>query len=113
MSFVAPASGTVVVETEAIVGLLSGSSVESLYWALFTHGTTTQVGYTTQAAESNNANIFPRIQATIRITGLTSGTAYAVDWAWASSSASETFVMTVQTVTGAAVGPAIMRVYAG
>lgn len=112
VGFIAPSSGTVVVELEGLVGVVSGSTAESLYWALFSHGTTTQVGYTTQAMASNDASIYARVQATIRITGLTYGTTNQIDWAWCTNSGSQSYGMYVQTVTGPSVGPAIMRVYA-
>jgi hypothetical protein len=107
-------STVVVVELEALVGIFSGSTAAALFWALFTHSTTTQVGYTTTAQQASITTVNNRVRATIRIAGLTAGTAYQVDWAWASANASDTWAMSIQATTGVAgAGPAIMRAYAG
>jgi hypothetical protein len=108
-------STVVVVELEAFVGQFAGTATESLYWALFTHSTTTQVGYTTTAISTAAVSPTARIRATVRITGLTAGTTYQVDWAWACSVATDIFSMVIGATTAATAptGPAIMRAYAG
>lgn len=109
-------STIVVVELEAYVINLTGTAASILMFGLFTHSTTTQVGYTTSVAASSSANITERTHCLIRITGLTQGTAYQVDWAWAASVGTQTWVMGIRAAAGASstnYGPAIMRAYAG
>lgn len=110
LSFTADTS-VVMVELEALVVLLGGSTEESLFWALFTHSTTTVVGYTTQVMSSNTGNVNSRVTARIRLTGLTPGNSYQVDWAWAASAATDTWLMSIQAVTTAGAGPATMRAF--
>jgi hypothetical protein len=105
-------STAVLVELTAAAGIFTGTG--SYMWGLFSHGTTTQVGYWAQAA-SATGNI-PTVQIGIRVSGLTVGTSYQYDWAHVASIATVTGIMAANCQTGAGTnveyGPAIMRVIA-
>jgi hypothetical protein len=104
-----------VVELEAFVGFLAGTSAGQVSWGLFTSGTSTQVGYTTGAIQVADNSHLTRVRAIIRVTGLTIGTSYQYDWAWAVGGSGDTALMLIQATTGTsgAGGPAVMRVLAG
>lgn len=108
VSFTAPSSGNVLVRLNAVAA--GGSGYES-YWALFTHSTTTQQGLTFGLGTLANAT---RVTAPIEVTGLTSGTSYQFDWAYASASSSSYLYLGGTGTTGSPypVGPAIMEVVA-
>lgn len=111
-------SSAVVIELEGWAGIFGGTTGAQLYWGLLTHGTSTQVGYTTTALNSDAAGLSPRVRALIRLTGLNAGNTYQVDWAWGASNASDIWSMFVQATTGTpgsgeGGGPAVMRAFAG
>lgn len=107
-------STAVVVELVSPVGFFTNSAQNYVMWALFTHSTTTQVGYTVTALSSSGTTLSPNGFAKIRVTGLTAGTSYQWDWAYAVTGGA-TALMSIHAVTGAAsgdTGPAIMQVFA-
>jgi hypothetical protein len=116
-SFVAPASGQVLVEiTFMLQGNTAGSGAAGDL-ALFDHGTTNQRG-DTWFFDVDSIGEFP-ITVKWLVSGLTAGNNYNFDLAWAQSG-SITLTAKVQAITGvgsgsmpgAAVGPAIFKVLA-
>ena len=110
VSFTAPASGQVLVRLTAFVVTAAGVSS---FWALFTHGTTTQVGNSMQYA-SGAGNV--TVTTACLVTGLTPGTTYQWDWAWGVQSGTAT--IEIQATTGVPASfalqgaPAVMEVWA-
>lgn len=108
ITFRAPPSGNVLIRLEATIeNQISGDKVA---WALIDHVGLTQQGSAGIASPSNTNGIRP---LTILVTGLTSGTSYQYDWAWAVSAG--TAQMTVQPVVSPwtnVSSPATMEVWA-
>ena len=103
------------VELDCVVGYFSNSTANGLIFCLFTHGTTTQVGYHMTALISvGTGSIFTTTKT--RVLGLTIGTSYQLDWAWATTTnSSPTGLLNVKAVSSGGAGtdaaPAAMRVF--
>lgn len=120
LSFVAPASGIVdvIVKCQIQCNLNSNQGVAV---ALFTHGTTTQVGVTVNPLFSfSSTNVSVGIYANMQfhLTGLTPGTTYQVDLAGCTyTAAAAAGVIYAQGNTGSngvtRMGPAIMQAVVG
>ena len=110
-----PISSAVVVELSAIINLFSASGTDLVGFCLFTHGSTTQVGYHTTAMGAAVTTFNASVVAKIRVTGLTAGVSTQLDWAWAVTGG--TALMQIKAVSSgvyaaADAGPAMMRVFA-
>jgi len=112
-------STAVVIELTAQIGFFTNtaSPTAEVYWGLFSHGTTTQVGY--YAAAFASASTTAGVCATVKIhvTGLTAGASYQYDWAHGVTGTCDA-IMTIgclaasATVATGNAGPAIMRAFA-
>lgn len=103
ISFVAPASGRVLLVLSGIVG----NSPTGYHWGVVTHGTTTLVGYLT-VFFSNCVGYYEQL-----ITGLTPEAAYVWDWAhYTSGSGGGLFITGSTAPSGGGDGPALMKVVA-
>src|ERR1700733_10531709 len=107
-----PISTAVGVELTGDVAVLAAAAIG---FCLFTHGSTTQVGYHVVVVDPNAALNTTTVTARIHVTGLTAGSATQLDWAWATTAS--TAVLSAKGVTSGViaatdVGPAIMRVFA-
>lgn len=108
VTFIAPASGSVLVRLQASANLVSGS-LGGIDWGLLSGGT--QLGAMSYVTAST---VGLRCFQTIPVTGLTPRQQYTIQWAHASESGSTT----VRTVYGGgnavgSYGPAIMEVWDG
>jgi hypothetical protein len=105
-SFVAPASGDVLIRLSASIYISSGI----LYFCLFTHNTLTQVGDTMLAGSV--AATTSAATATI-LTGLTPGQTYQLDWGFfcVSPGAAVISAIGAQGAPGTNGGPAVMEVW--
>lgn len=95
----------VIVQISAAYAAANAGDV-SLILCLFTHGTSTQVGYHTicrplGSTATINEDVGP-LYAEILVTGLTPGTTYEYDLAWADSSSTATFTLTTGGATSGA-----------
>ena len=117
VSFTALSTQALVVLNAANVYNSSGTGNQ--VWALFSHGTTTVVGYYVQVHTATTAAIeaIP-IPATVSIlvTGLTAGSAYQYDWAWGAATGTANLNTSTAAISGAApvasaYGSATMQVY--
>jgi hypothetical protein len=106
ISFVAPASGDVLVRLSGSADTVGASN----YWGLCDHTTLAQVGFTACVASITYTTIFAA--PAFLITGLVAGNIYQYDWAGLGTVAN----LTVQGATGAPsqpnAGPAVMEVWA-
>jgi hypothetical protein len=114
-SFVCPPNITmVIVELTGLVGLFAPSGTDSILFGLFTHSTTTQVGCHAVVYGSAYNTETALVTARIPVSGLSPGTTYSWDWAWACAGGG-TALMTARGVTSGAGqatdgAPAVMRV---
>lgn len=112
-----PISTAVIVELTAWSGPFTSTSTQCV-WGLFTHDTTTQVGYYASASLDVLNTVSHCAVVKIRVTGLSPGTPYQWDWAWAAYPGSSHAYMNVSclapsaTVVATNSGPAMMRVFA-
>lgn len=90
---------------------------DAIGFALFAHGTSTQVGTSVtavQATSTSTAGVHCRVR--VLVTGLTAGTAYQYDWAWARTGSATPLISilatSASTFTNAQAGGAVMRVLA-
>jgi hypothetical protein len=114
ITFTAPVSGNVLITLSANVASSTSTSVQT-FWGLTDHTVpTTLYGYQAGAA---TATTLTYVTAKLYITGLASGTSYHMDWALASSTASDTVNTYAQGITGLTAAtshasPAVMTVEA-
>jgi len=105
-------SAKTLIELQAYTGFFSNGAQNEIIWMLFTHGTTTQVGYSASAYSSTTDTESPMAHVYIRMNTV-AGTAYQVDWAWATTGG--TAILNASGTTGVAsstLGPAVMRAFA-
>jgi hypothetical protein len=113
-SFTAPASGAVLIRLTGYVD--APTSAVHTVWGITDHTTTTTLyGVQMYVMGTTSPATYSAAQ---RITGLTPGTVYQMDWALASDTASSTVTVFVRGLTGTTAGtatqgsPALMEVWA-
>ena len=108
ISFVAPASGNVLVE---LTGNNSSSAASTnTYWGIATHNTTTVQG---SLAIPSNGTVSLNITTRHYVSGLTAGTTYQYDWIFASiAGQTDTILIQTKATASGSGSPAIMRVLA-
>lgn len=114
VSFAAPSSGAVTVRLIGTIFLPTNTGA-NYSWALFSHGTSTQMGYSYLACDmagmSSVGTLGSCVTGDLEITGLTPGTVYQVDWAHGGNTSA---VLRAANGTGVLSnsGPATMKIYA-
>ena len=115
VSFTALSTQVLVTLDASAVYNSSGTGMQ--VWTLFVHGGTTVAGYYAVARDASTAaiNAIPGpARASILVTGLTAGTDYQYDWAWAVSAGTANMSTVAQpsgAVTASNYGSATMSVY--
>jgi hypothetical protein len=114
VSFTAPASGAVLIRLSAFCK--APSTAVAPVWGLTDHTTTTILyGVQLYVMSTTAPGAYSAVQ---RITGLTPGTAYQMDWALASNTAASMVTTYAKGITGTTAtatttaGPAVMEVWA-
>jgi hypothetical protein len=100
--FTVPASGNVLVKLSALCNEADNSNMGM--FALFTHGTSSQVG-DTFAVVGYDSSLLIVVTATFYITGLTPGTHLQYDWAYATTSTVNGLFVYVSGHTGVTGAP--------
>jgi hypothetical protein len=112
ISFVAPASGKVLVRLSGAAG---GGGASATSWCLLDHTSSVQLGYTHVVNSSVSSIEVIATSIPILLTGLTPNTTYQVDWAYLCAGAGSASYLYVQGGTGlpstAYAGPATMEVW--
>lgn len=105
VTFVAPASGSVVVELSALASCVQ--TTPDIYWTMRDGTVDVHAGVGVKSGAATPADQWERCQAVFRVTGLTPGKSYTWKWAHRTSTAATT----VRTYAGGAFYPSTIKVF--